>query len=343
MKIFFTGASGFIGKELIHKFVNEVEKIFVLVRASSVNKMADLLKQYPDKIELIVGELESENLSVVLKDLERLKEEVTDVIHMAALYDLTAGTYYSYLYNVIGTQNLVELSSQFKNLKNFHYISSYVVNNGEKHTCSEEELSRDIKKEDPYTWSKNRAEWYIRNNCKGSYKVRIYRPGIVIGDSNEKQKIKKDGPYYFIELIKKWRPFINKQPLIRKIPICYSKKGELPFIPINYLVSWLSEMILHPMGDEVIKTYHVFGEPMKTVNFLRICRDNLKITKPFLRVPMKQSMFKRIMKKLDVPGELSNYFVSETKYSRKNLLNDYPLLSKYQNIEIEKSLFGDVK
>ena len=55
----------------------------------------------------------------------------------------------------------------------------------------------------PYFASKHEAEKVVRNECRLPW--RIYRPGIVVGNSKTGEMDKIDGPYYFFKLIQKMR------------------------------------------------------------------------------------------------------------------------------------------
>jgi thioester reductase-like protein len=55
----------------------------------------------------------------------------------------------------------------------------------------------------PYFRSKHDSEAIVRKEAKIPW--RIYRPGIVVGDSRTGEIDKIDGPYYFFKLIQKMR------------------------------------------------------------------------------------------------------------------------------------------
>ena len=57
--------------------------------------------------------------------------------------------------------------------------------------------------EHPYFASKHEGEALVRAEAQIPW--RIYRPGIVVGDSQTGEIDKIDGPYYFFKLIQKLR------------------------------------------------------------------------------------------------------------------------------------------
>ncbi|WP_269920183.1 NAD-dependent epimerase/dehydratase family protein [Caldifermentibacillus hisashii] len=114
MKIAITGATGFIGTELISSLSSSAHEIFGLTRKKEV------LNQNINyhKVNWIITDYSLESLYEVLKGMDI-------VIHLAAVRG-TEGLITDYHINEIITQNLLE-SCVKNNIKNFVFISSIAV------------------------------------------------------------------------------------------------------------------------------------------------------------------------------------------------------------------------
>src|SRR5262245_23485478 len=113
MRAFVTGATGFIGGNLVRALLTDGHQVRALVRQGSDQRNIDGLP-----IELVTGDLENTN---------RLKEQVMGcdvVFHVAALYSLWSRDRDEiYRTNVAGTENLLAASLTLR-IKRFIHTSS---------------------------------------------------------------------------------------------------------------------------------------------------------------------------------------------------------------------------
>ena len=98
----------------------------------------------------------------------------------------------------------------------FHHISSIAAAGLYPGVFREDMFDEAEDLDDPYFRTKHDAEALVRKEYTRPY--RIYRPGIVIGDSKTGEIDKIDGPYYFFRLIKKMRQTLP--PWRWQRPIC---------------------------------------------------------------------------------------------------------------------------
>src|SRR2546430_2973386 len=89
-----TGATGLIGRQFTRLLLSrpDDDRVTLVVRASSKAKLATLVDQWPhsDRVKLVTGDLGEPLLGVSEADRDELRGTVDHVVHLAALYDLTA-------------------------------------------------------------------------------------------------------------------------------------------------------------------------------------------------------------------------------------------------------------
>src|SRR6266511_508839 len=112
MAYYVTGSTGFIGRFLVEALLRREGDIHVLVRASSRRRLDGLVARWgqPERIKPVVGDLSQPRLGLPEEEIERLRDTVDHFLHLAAVYDLTAGDAQNDLMNVEGTRHAVELA-----------------------------------------------------------------------------------------------------------------------------------------------------------------------------------------------------------------------------------------
>lgn len=111
-----TGASGFIGKHLIKKFLNEGYLVNAYVR--DTKKIDFLAEKHGDKLNVFQGDiLDKEKLS-------NFAEESDFVVHLAAG---TSGPYEDYFDSTVKGSELIFKTCEEKKVKKLVYISSISV------------------------------------------------------------------------------------------------------------------------------------------------------------------------------------------------------------------------
>ncbi len=107
----------------------------------------------------------------------------------------------------------------------------------------------------PYFSTKHESERIVRTEC--SLPWRIYRPGIVVGDSATGEMDKIDGPYYFFKLIQRMRQLLP--PWMPSIGI---EGGRINLVPVDFVVNAIDH-IAHARGLDG-KCFHLVDpQPMR--------------------------------------------------------------------------------
>src|SRR3954467_3348800 len=108
MSYFVTGATWFIGRNLVDQLLEREGPIYVLVREGSRGRLEELRSRWgadEDRIIPVIGDLSQENLVLNQKTSDALKGQVAHFFHLAAIYDRPAAAESQRVANVEGTRH----------------------------------------------------------------------------------------------------------------------------------------------------------------------------------------------------------------------------------------------
>jgi NAD(P)-dependent dehydrogenase (short-subunit alcohol dehydrogenase family) len=245
MVYFVTGATGFIGKRLVRSLLSRPNAcIYFLVRDSSAERIDKLMRFWNadrSRVRAVKGDLTERNFGIGRDDLAEISGKVDHVFHLGAIYDLEAEPAVEIRTNVEGTRNAVGFAAAI-GAKRFHHMSS-IAAAGLYHGVFREDMFEEAENlEHPYFASKHDAERVVREECKIPW--RVYRPGLVVGDSQTGEADKIDGPYYFFKLIQKTRKLLP--PWMPSIGL---EGGRINLVPVDFVVAALIH-IAHVEGED---------------------------------------------------------------------------------------------
>ena len=194
---FVTGATGFIGRFLLDQLLKREGTIYVLCRASSLDKLDELRsRSAPTTTASSRSSATSpRSASASPNEIDALDGKIEHFFHLAAIYDLTADADSQRVANVEGTRHAVQLAEAV-HAGHFHQVSSIAAAGLYKGMFTEDmfDEAEDVD-HNPYYPTKHESEAVVRDECKVPW--RVYRPGIVVGHSETGEIDKIDGPYYF--------------------------------------------------------------------------------------------------------------------------------------------------
>ena len=258
MSYFVTGATGFIGRHLLEKLLARKGTIYCLVRKDSLAKFKDLRERLgigEDRLVAVPGDLAKPNLGVAPATTRELSGKVKHFFHLAAIYDLGADADAQVAANVEGTRHALAFGETIK-AGVFHHVSSIAVAGIYQGVFREDMFDEAENLDDPYFRTKHDAEALVRKHYAREY--RIYRPGLVIGDSRTGAIDKIDGPYYFFRLIKKMR-----QTLPPWVPTIGLEGGRINLVPVDWVVAALDHIAHKPGLDG--HTFHLTDPAPKRI------------------------------------------------------------------------------
>ncbi|HEX6347897.1 MAG TPA: SDR family oxidoreductase [Candidatus Dormibacteraeota bacterium] len=243
-----TGGTGFIGRRLVAELAKAKEPVHVLVREQSKAK----LKGAGRNVKPLVGDITKPNLSLAKADLTALKG--AEVFHLAAVYDLEASEEANQAANVDGTRHVVAFANAIK-ARRLHHVSSIAVAGAKfKGDFTEEMFEAGQKLDHPYYRTKYEAEKIVREEAKVPF--RIYRPGIVIGSSEDGQADRVDGPYYAFKLLQRLRDAVPSW-----WPLVGYEGNPLNLVPVDYVARAMAAIAAKPGLDG--QTFHLVDpEPL---------------------------------------------------------------------------------
>lgn len=323
MKILVTGCTGFLGPELLEHFKHQTHHHFyLLTRQPEKNFISLAIKDFPH-IELVSGDITRPEVFHNSELMDQLIDDVEIILHAAAYYDL-AGSYSScFMYNVVGTQNMIFLAKRMKKLKFFHYVSTVAVAGDYAETMPEKFLDLGQKFSNHYAKTKADAERMVREAAAYLPQIRIYRLGILIGNSQSGLMTKLDGPYYFTHAIAQ---LLKEMPLIKRLPVLimpFSAHSLLPIIPVDYAAQFLTNAMEHPKSIDKIVTYHVISDQCPNLeDLLQDILSGFKLRMKVIGFPRHQ-MIGPVFKAMKLPAELIDYMYSTTTYDIRNRIQDY--------------------
>jgi thioester reductase-like protein len=250
MAYFVTGATGFIGRRLIERLLeNRQGKIYILVRESSKPRLDDLIERWsviagsstPERIEAVVGDLRRPLLGVEKEQVAELRGKITHFFHLAAVYDMTAPAERNTAVNVGGTTHAVELARAV-DAKHLHHVSSIAVAGQFKGVFAEDMFEEGQRLPSPYHRTKFESERIVREQPYMPW--RVYRPGIVVGDSLTGEMEKIDGPYYFFKAIQRMRHLVPEW-----VPLVGIDLGYTNVVPVDWVAGALEHIAHEPDLD----------------------------------------------------------------------------------------------
>jgi NAD(P)-dependent dehydrogenase (short-subunit alcohol dehydrogenase family) len=278
MAYFVTGGTGFIGHNLINLLLKRRGKIYLLVRKDSMEKLEQLKARWGKSSKRIIavpGDLTQPFLGVSPARRKELKGNIQNFFHLAAIYDLKADAQTQETVNIKGTGHAIQLAESI-GAGRFHHVSSIAAAGLYPGTFTEEMFDQAVGLENPYFRTKHESEGLVRHKC--SIPWRIYRPGIVVGNSKTGEIDKIDGPYYFFKLIQKMR-----RALPSWVPTIGLEGARLNIVPVDYVVQAMDHIAHQPRQDG--KCFHLTDpNPMRIGEVLNLFAEAAHAPQMTMRV-----------------------------------------------------------
>ncbi|WP_322469452.1 SDR family oxidoreductase [Hydrogenophaga sp. SNF1] len=242
MQYFVTGATGFIGKRLVRRLLQRKGAVVhFLIRRESEGKVAALREYWgvgPARAVPVFGDLTEKKLGVSADDVKALKGQIDHFFHLAAVYDLGADEESQVAVNIDGTRHTLELAKAI-GAGHFHHVSSIAAAGLYEGVFREDMFEEAENIDHPYFMTKHESEKLVRAENKLAWTV--YRPAMVVGDSQTGEMDKIDGPYYFFKLIQRMR-----QILPPWMPSIGLEGGRINIVPVDFVVNALDHIAHGP-------------------------------------------------------------------------------------------------
>jgi short-subunit dehydrogenase len=329
---FVTGATGFIGRNLVQRLLQREGTVYALVRAGSRGRLEEQRTAWGAdgaRVVPIAGDLSQPGLGISEEDLVTLRGSVDHFFHLAAIYDMEADAESQEVANVEGTRHAVELAGAV-DAGCFHQVSS-IAAAGLYRGEWREDMFEEAERLDthPYFRTKHESERVVRQESSRPW--RVYRPGIVVGDSRTGEIDKVDGPYYFFKLLQNARRVMPSW-----LPLLGIEGGEINIVPVDFVADAIDHIAHQPGLDgqafsltdphpksagEVINLFAKQADAPQAA--LRIEADVTEPATSLVRTglrffPPAKSVVKRALGEIGIPAGMLTYVNYPTTFDSSN-------------------------
>ena len=237
-----TGASGFLGKKLLARLTadSRIERIDVISRKK---------RTYPD------ARVRMHQMDLVQPwATPELLDDVDTIIHLAGLYDFAEPFSQCYQQNVLPILNLIDCIRERRssNPPQIHMASTYAVGFGSSEVLEEKPLKHFPPTGQAYAYTKAIAERALTDS---GLPARIFRLGVLVGDSEKGEIEKIDGPYYLMSFLHK----LGKNSWARKLkkfPFPYNPNGLTPLVPVDCAAEIFQRALFLPNLEKGQQEYY---------------------------------------------------------------------------------------
>lgn len=321
--VLMTGFPGFLGSALLPGILakrKESSAICIVQArhmAEAEARLAQIQAAHPhtvDRVHLVEGDITVPGLGLSTSAAGK----VTEVWHLAAVYDLAVPEDVAKLVNVTGTENVLEFCRQRSKFRRLQYVSTCYVSGAYEGEFTEEMLEEGQKFQNHYEETKYEAEKRVRAAMADGLPATIYRPGIVVGDSRTGETQKYDGPYFVATYMKRL-PGATFLPNVDK-----SVKASL--VPRDYVIAAMDALSV--MDRSVGRTYQLTDpNPPSAREVAEIFGKHLH--KKLVWLPIPVSVVRGLLDTVPgmelltgLPAETLDYFAFPTTYGTAHAVAD---------------------
>ncbi|MEO7658580.1 MAG: SDR family oxidoreductase [Pyrinomonadaceae bacterium] len=278
-----TGFPGFIAGRLLERLVKSETQFFLLVQPHLVQRAMDEIEEIAEitstpleSFVIVEGDITLPNLGISDADLETIQYETTDVFHLAAAYDLGVSKDAAFSVNLQGTKNVNDFVCSLKNLNRYNYVSTCYVAGKREGSIFETELEHKAGFRNFYEETKYLAEIEVEQ-LKSHLPVTIFRPSVVVGDTQTGETVKYDGIYFLVN-------YLRKAPSILRLLNVGNHKVRLNLVPVDFVVDCIAA--LSQDKDAVGKTIALAdAAPLSTAELFDLIAKDLSGRKSEFLLP----------------------------------------------------------
>jgi thioester reductase-like protein len=285
-------------------------------------RIADLHEQHAhltDRVRLVTGDITEADLGVDPHSDVDL-ESVSEVWHLAAVYDLAVGEDVARRVNVDGTAHIVEFCRSRPTLRRLQYVSTCYVSGRYDGEFAEDALDEGQEFRNHYETTKFEAELIVRKAMADGVPTTIYRPGIVVGDSTTGETQKYDGPYFLAT-------FLRRQPRLAVVPeVADPDRIRFCLVPRDFVVAAMDQLSV--MDESAGRTYALTDPNPPTMREL-VDTFAGRLGKRVVWVPLPLGLTRGLVgavpgleRLLGLPAEALDYSASPTTYSTTHTVSD---------------------
>lgn len=317
-RICITGFPGFLGSALLPRVLapSNDDSAICLVQARyrdrAVGRLADIVEAHPamqGRVQIVEGDISEAG---GLRGLTSASPQVTQIFHLAAIYDLSVPRDRALRINVDGTRRMLDFGAKCRNLRRFHHVSTCFVSGRYAGTFTEDDLRVGQTFNNCYEESKYLSEIAVQERMESGLPATIYRPAIVVGDSKTGATQKYDGPYYVL----RW---LMRQPRVAVLPVAGNPSAfRVNVVPRDFVVDAISHLsglagsegMVYQLADPEPLTVDAMIDTLARAAGRRVVRVRLptRVAKSAIdHVP-------GVYRLMQIPSAAIDYFVHPTSY-----------------------------
>lgn len=323
-----TGFPGLLGSALLPRLLARREGMTAVCLVQphllpvAEQRLAEIQALDPhvtDRVSLVVGDITTDGLGVERAARQELRD-VSEVWHLAAVYDLSVPEQLARRVNVGGTGQVLEFCRSLPSLHRLQYVSTCYVAGDYDGRFPEDDLDLGQGFLNHYESTKFEAEVLVRRAMRADLPATIYRPGIVVGDSRTGQTQKYDGPYFVAT-------YLRRQPRVGLVPeVGPVDRTRMGLVPRDYVIDAMDQLSV--MDRSLGRTYALTDPNPPTARHL-VDVFAKHLGKRIVWVPLPLGITRTVVGRLPgietllgLPAEALDYLASRTTYSTANALAD---------------------
>ena len=327
-QLLMTGFPGFLGSALLPRLLArrpDVEAVCLVqpqhavLARSRVKELEITDPRTRGRIRLALGDITVTGLGLGAAERDRL-DDVREVWHLAAVYDLAVAPHVAHRVNVDGTTNVLAFCREQPDLRRLQYVSTCYVSGRYEGQFPEDALEVGQAFRNHYEKTKYEAELLVRKAMADGIPATIYRPGIVVGDSQTGATQKYDGPYFLAT-------FLARQVALAVVPaVGDADHVRVCLVPRDFVVGAMDELSVLDASDG--RSYALVDPDPPTVRevvttFARH-RNTRVVWMPLPLGPVRALVehVPGMERLLGLPAEALDYFASPTTYATVNTTRD---------------------
>ena len=354
-KIFFvTGATGFVGSNLVKKLHEENRKalFFLLSRDKKGVPAEDRVSKIFPSAYAIKGDVcLRPNLGLSLKDIRLLSKLSSDyeveLWHAAGNISFDeASSDETFSVNFDGTKNVIDFCQKI-GIKRIHYVSTaYIAGDrqklgSDKQIAYEKEGWVNQKLRNPYEESKLKAEVYLKEKAKElGLKITYYRISVAVGRYEDGFANNFSGYYNFCKFIVLRDRMQNGFKALTPIEMWVPKNATVNIACIDWMVDLMVKIseknesageVFHISNPDPPQSSWLMEKSLKVLGKLGICVDGIKI---FTYDRLKKDIIKTPESPIEKTfSYYQDYAESELRFDNANVKKVLGYMPKHPKID----------
>ncbi len=320
--IVMTGFPGFLGSALLPRLLAKREgaRAVCVVQSRHLDtakeRLAELETADPHisgRVDLVEGDITADGLGMT-----QTPQDVTEVWHLAAIYDLATAEAIARKVNIDGTQNVIDFCREQPGFERLQYVSTCYVSGKAPGVFTEDMLEEGQEFNNHYESTKYEAEVLVRAAMADGLPATIYRPGIVVGDSTTGETQKYDGPYFVAD-------YMMRLPGAAFLPDV-DPDVRASLVPRDFVVAAMDELSV--LDRSLGKTYQLTDPNPPSAREVASIFSGL-LGKKAIWLPIKPSVLHALLETVPglehltgLPAETLDYFSFTTTYDTTHTTAD---------------------